>query len=124
MPPKNKKNNNQFDPRFSSKNNENIQNRKAEKPSLGVTPPKLSVKQELKNDELSKIVSVHSLDIHSCIKIPEKDNFKPVKIEQNTKKLVPTPSRNEDINITFNSNNFVSTSSKSASLGMGKRWRE
>lgn len=124
MPPKNKKNNNQSDPRFTSKNNENNQNRKADKPSLGVTPPKLSLKQELKNDELSKIVSVHSLDIHSCIKIPEKDNYKPVKAEQNSKNLVPTQSRNEDINITFNNNNFVTTSSKSASLGMGKRWRE
>jgi hypothetical protein len=67
---------------------------------------------------------VHSLDIHSCIKIPEKDNFKPVSIEKNSKNLTVTQSRNEDINITFNNNNFVTNTSKSASMGMGKRWRE
>lgn len=73
-------------------------------------------------DELSKLVSVHSLALNSTIKIPgtsTKRLMEPKKIE------TQADQKEEDINITFNNNNFaVAGNSKNAGLGMGRRWRE
>jgi hypothetical protein len=92
-----------------------------EKDVIRIVSPrdKLKFSKKVDQEEPSKLVTVHSLDIVSRIKTPKE----PVQNEERSSKVEGRSSKVEEVNITFNCNDFAVADSKAASGLARKRWR-